>query len=366
MSDRNNRRDTMRKNKLIIYFLLITVLLLAGCGNKKNKETGDTTEVTSPSDAVYLTETSSTEEEPQPEMDEYGYYIANDSVSVSVELASVYVSADTSSAIYMLADNGNVMNRTGYNDTWTRVVMQNTSFYVLSSDVTVIEQPAEPEKTDDNVATPDDASRAKKVVIDAGNQANASISTEAVGPGSGDTKACASAGITGTTFGTKESELNLKYALLLKTELEDRGYEVVLTRDTNDIDLSNKARADIANASGASAYIRIEMNQSSNAELNGVMAVCMSADSPYNSSLYQDSKSLSTRILQGITESVDVTNCGIYETDQMTAINWSQIPVAEIHLGFLTNATDEGNLISEEYQKNLVTGIANGIDYFIK
>lgn len=359
------RRDTMRKKRYIIFALLVVILCITGCGKDKKQNTDEATAVHTTADAVSVTEEPTTSE-PEMLMDEYGFILVNDSVRVISELANVYVSADQNSAIYMLADRDKILTRTGYNDVWTRIVMENTSFYVLNSEVEVVEQVSTAVDESDGVATSGDASRAKIIVIDPGNQAASSVSAEEIGPGSSETKACATAGITGSTFGTKESELNLKYALLLKSELESRGYQVIMTRETNDVDLSNKQRADIANSSSASAYIRIEMNSSSNSELNGVMAVCMTQNSPYNSSLYQDSRALATRILQGITESVSVNNCGIFETEQMTAINWSSIPVAEIHLGFLTNATDEGNLISEEYQNKLVLGIADGIDYFIK
>ncbi len=347
----------MKKNRWKIYMLLAALVCCAGCGKeeKEDKETATATESSAEESLA-----TQTEAEVLPDMDAEGYYIVNDSVEVSVEMADVRVRAEADADIYMLADQGTIFNRTGYNEMWTRVELQNTSFYVLSDAVTEITQPV------GDVATPDDAERVKKVVIDPGNQAASSTSAEAIGPGSDVTKTCATEGITGSTFGTKESELNLEYALSLKAELESRGYEVVLTRESDDVDLSNQSRANIANSSGASAFIRIEMNESSNAQLDGVMAVCMTADTPYNSDLYNDSRALATRLLQGITETMDITNRGIYETDEMTAINWSDIPVAEIHLGFLSNATDEGNLLTEAYKEKLITGIANGLDYFMQ
>lgn len=354
----------MKKNRWKIYMLLAALVCCAGCGKKEKQDTGTATVEEAVTEESPATQT---EAEQLPDMDAEGYYVVNDSVEVSVELADVRVSAEADADIYMMAEQGTVLSRTGYNDMWTRVELQNTSFYVLSDTVTEITQPTDDIDTpQDAVATPNDAAREKKVVIDPGNQAAGSVVTEAIGPGSDVTKACASEGITGSTFGTKESELNLEYALSLKTELESRGYEVVLTRESDNVDLSNQARANIANSAGASAFIRIEMNESSNAELDGVMAVCMTADTPYNSDLYNDSRALATRLLQGITETADVTNRGIYETDEMTAINWSDIPVAEIHLGFLSNATDEGNLLTEAYKEKLITGIANGLDYFMQ
>ena len=108
------------------------------------------------------------------------------------------------------------------------------------------------------------------------------------------------------------------------------------------------------------------MNYSSNSNLSGVMAVCMPPDSRYNNNLYKESNELSTRILQGIVEKTGAVNQGIYETEGMTAINWSQIPVAVIELGFLSNADEEEKLLSDEYKEKMITGIADGLDYYFE
>lgn len=350
-----------RKTILCIIYIAGLMLCCAGCGRKR-----DDTDVSAQD--MSTEQVPVTTEEPKPVTDEDGFYAADDYVKVTDELADVRVKAEDSAAIYILAHEGTFLKRTGYNDVWTRVELENTSFYVLSSSVVEEEPPKQEEEGE--TATDGDAEDGeqlvKKVVIDPANQASANVGTEEVGPRSGDTKQCATSGTIGTTFGTRESELNLEYAKLLKSELENRGYEVVLTREENDVNLSNKERAEIANSSGASAFIRIQMNESSNAELNGVMSVCMTAGSPYNSDLYEDSKALASRLLQGVTAATGATNRGVVETDQMTAINWSTIPVAVINLGFLTNPTDEGNLISESYRNSMVQGLADGIDYFFQ
>lgn len=353
----------MKRNRWIIYVAIVAALCCTGCGEKQQESTTAMEQTTE-----QLPAATATEAEPLPEMDEEGFFIVNDSVEVIIDLADIRVRPEEDADIYMMLEQGTLLKRTGYNDAWTRVELENTSFFVTTASVKVVETPVQTATVDD--ATEGDADRepqrVKKIVIDPCNQSVDNLSTEAIGPGSDETKQCASMGSTGTTFGTKESQLNLEYALLLKAELESRGYEVVLTRETDDVDISNKARAELANDSGASAMVRIQMGESSNAELNGVMAVCMTSTSPYNSDLYEDSKLLATRMLQGITAATGAVNRGIYETDQMTAINWSEIPVAEIDLGFLSNQTDEGNLISDSYKETMIKGLADGIDYFFQ
>ena len=64
-------------------------------------------------------------------------------------------------------------------------------------------------------------------------------------------------GATGVSTGQTEAELNLKVGLLLQKELESRGYSVIMTRTTNDVNISNSQRAEIANNANADVFVRI-------------------------------------------------------------------------------------------------------------
>ncbi|MBO5424853.1 MAG: N-acetylmuramoyl-L-alanine amidase [Lachnospiraceae bacterium] len=363
----------MKIKRILIYALFVILLLFCvGCGKKDNKTavTDETSE--SVRQDVHIDNMqvdSETNESPDITVDEAGFTVTDDYVKTSGMTVNVRVSPSTDATIYQMLEDGVVLKRTGYNDQWTRVKIDGTDFYIHSDYVVETEPPEEPivdEKID--IASPSDAAseKVKRVVIDPGNQANPNAAQEQIGPGSEETKQGISSGKVGVAYGTKEYELNLVYANLLKAELEKRGYEVILTRDSNNVDLTNKQRAEFANQSGATVFIRIQMNYSSNDDLTGVMALCMSEASQYNAELYTESYALSTRLLQGITESTNAINHGIYETNEMTCINWSEIPVAVIKLGFLSNAGEEANLVSDEYKNKLVQGIANGIDYYFE
>ena len=73
-------------------------------------------------------------------------------------------------------------------------------------------------------------------------------------------KAKVASGTEGVSTKLPEYELTLSVSKKLKRILEERGYQVVMIRESNDVNLSNAERAEIANKSGASIFVRIHGN----------------------------------------------------------------------------------------------------------
>ena len=205
----------------------------------------------------------------------------------------------------------------------------------------------------------------KKIYIDPGHQTKANTAMEPVGPGSSETKYKVTGGCVGVETGIPEYKFNLTVAKKLKKELIAQGYDVVLSRTKNNVNISNVERAKKGNKSGADICIRIHSDSWTDSSLRGVSVLYPSTDNPYPvRKQAKKSKKLAKKLIKEYCKSTGFKNRGIVVRNDLSGTNWSTIPTVLIECGFQSNPTEDVLLNDPKMQKKMVSGMVKGIDKY--
>lgn len=367
----------MKKKRLKYVVLcvgLASMLAFAGCGSKNDDATtAKPTETETTTETTTMATTEATTEA-QPQKDKDGFTICKDKVK-TLDYVNVRTTPSTDGEVYQELANDVELDRVGYNDEWSKVSIDGGEYYIFSELLEVVggdKKDAKSEKTTEDssdstteTAVKSNVGNGRMIVIDAGHQQTANEEKEPIGPAATETKVKATPGNTGVSTGIAEYELNLQIAKKLETELTARGYNVKMIRTSNDVDISNATRAEYANNLNAEAVIKIHTNGSTDNTATGVMTVCQTASNPYNSGIYDKCKDLATDVLSGLIASTGAKSDGIWETDSMSGINWSTVPVTIVEVGYMTTASEEALLVTDDYQNKIVKGIADGLYNYV-
>lgn len=242
---------------------------------------------------------------------------------------------------------------------------QNTAAALEFNENNSLADNTESEGESGNAITPSTVTNGKIVCIDPGHQDHGMSDKEPNGPGSSVMKAKLTTGTSGISTGIAEYVVNLQVSLALRDALEARGYTVVMTRETNDVNISNAERAQIADSAQADIFLRIHCNSSTDSPVKGVLAYEPSSSNPYLSqTVIAESQRLSRNIVSGQTSSTGQNSLGIITGDDMTGINWAAMPVTIIEMGFMSNPGEDQYLCSADGQAAIVEGLADGVDAY--
>lgn len=204
-----------------------------------------------------------------------------------------------------------------------------------------------------------------KIAIDPGHQGQGNYDKEPIGPGASETKAKVTSGTHGAASGLDEYVLNLTVSLKLKEELLKRGYEVFMTRETHDVNISNSERAQMAADAGSDILIRIHGNGVDNTSVKGALTMAPDSDNGFLSQeLISASQSLSQIVIDHFCAATGANNMGVQYYNNMSGINWSTMPVTIVEMGFMSNPEEDLLMATDDYQNKMVQGIANGIDAY--
>lgn len=176
-------------------------------------------------------------------------------------------------------------------------------------------------------------------------------------------------GVTGKKTGVKESDLNLQIAYRVKDVLQDKGFEVVLTRKTEGglYGVATKgfkrrdmeARKSIIQQEKPSYVLSLHQNFYPSKTSRGAQ-VFFNPQSPTH-------QAFATCIQTELNKLYAKENVKARKESkgEFYMLNCAEVPSALIECGFLSNEKDEKLLLSATWQTQLANAIATGVIRFL-
>ena len=158
------------------------------------------------------------------------------------------------------------------------------------------------------------------VCIDPGHQEKGDPKGEPVAPGSGNKKPRVSSGTAGIATKKAEHVVNLEAAMVLKDLLVQKNYNVIMTRETANVNISNAERAEIANNANANITIRIHCDSINDSGKTGATILVPAKNSQYTKNIYCESNKYA-EILKKTLQNNNVKVNGIFERSDITGLN---------------------------------------------
>lgn len=200
-----------------------------------------------------------------------------------------------------------------------------------------------------------------EISIDPGNR------TIVIDPGHG--------GIDGGTNkdGVLEKEVNLDVAKKIKLILEQKGYQVIMTRE-EDISLDRldnsdssrhqkdlKARVNIINSSNAQFFLSIHVNSNFNKPSTDGAIVFYSSKLRQNKALaYCIQRSMNQMMVNDKKRTIHDPQQGNYYI-----LNYAKIPGVLIETAFISNVEERQALAKDEFRQQLAKAIFYGVERYL-
>lgn len=167
----------------------------------------------------------------------------------------------------------------------------------------------------------------------------------------------------GTTMadGTPEAEVNLMVAKLLKKKLLSDGYNVLMIRESSDVQLDNIARTVLANKY-ADCHIAVHFD--STASDKGAFVITVPNIASYRgmepvASHWKQHNDLADKIVRGMkSEGVKIYGNGTSELD-LTQTSYSTVPSVDVEVG------DTRTSLAKKSLETIANGLEKGVDTYL-
>ena len=139
-----------------------------------------------------------------------------------------------------------------------------------------------------------------------------------------------------------------------------------MTRTTQDINISNIQRTQIANEAQADLYIRVHADGSDNSSTRGIHVLYPAIVKGWTDDIAGPSKRAAELAQAALIAATAATDRGLDARADMTGFNWSDVPVILPEIGFMSNPDEDRLLATSEYRQKIAAALAGAAVEFLK
>ena len=164
-----------------------------------------------------------------------------------------------------------------------------------------------------------------------------------------------SGGTKGVATGRMEYEVVLEIGLRMRDLLESMGAQVIMTRETHDVNISNIERAMIAVNNHADVFLRLHCDAADSASARGIgVFVCSRGELADKQVRWGD------MLGNAMGNATGSRYRGCNASTVYSGLNWAtSVPSFLLEMGFMSNAEDDRLLSDPDYQQKICDGAAD-------
>lgn len=176
-------------------------------------------------------------------------------------------------------------------------------------------------------------------------------------------------------YNVAEKDLNMQIYRKLRTKLEELGYKVLTSRDSDiDVDFVTE-RSRMVNKTNSDIFISIHFNATGNtySKASGIQTYSYSDEPDYPSKINQywhnhpdrmsESKRLAAAIHSSLLAETGAKDAGLLESS-FAVLRETAKPAVLLELGYMDNFSENQQIRDSRYQDKLVAGIVKGIQKY--
>lgn len=176
-------------------------------------------------------------------------------------------------------------------------------------------------------------------------------------------------------YNVAEKDLNMQIYRKLRTKLEELGYKVLTSRDSDiDVDFVTE-RSRMVNKTNSDIFISIHFNATGNtySKASGIQTYSYSDEPDYPSKINQywhnhpdrmsESKRLAAAIHSSLLAETGAKDAGLLESSY-AVLRETAKPAVLLELGYMDNFSESQQIRDSHYQDKLVAGIVKGIQKY--